>query len=172
MASIVGMDLGFRNTGLVTVDVATYCVTDATTLTTKPEAKKQNLYKAPDDVRSCTEMASQVLRYIRQVEPRVLIAEIPHGGAKSHSGSRGMGIATGMLGAIAAAFPETPTLWLIPTQVRAALCGRASASKLDAQAVVLARTTYPWPTAQEHVLDAMAAVLAVMESDIIKLLRQ
>lgn len=171
--TIVGIDIGFRHTGLVLVDPGTYRVCGHAVFHTAPPSKKQDLYKAPEDLRACSEMASRILEYLRHSNPAVLIGELPHGGARSSSAARGMGIATGMLGGVVAALPELPALWLVPAQVRQAICGRAGASKLDAQRVVEATVSYRWPTVaegREHVLDAMAAVLAARESDLVKLI--
>lgn len=177
-STIVGIDLGFRNTGLVhaapTHTPIGYRILGHACVSTEKEAGKKGLFVAVDDVQQCQRLFAGVMDFITASDPGALVIELPTAGAKGARANRAMGIVTGMIGAISAA-TGLPSVWISPTDGKVAMCRKKTASKdemMDA-----ARALWPdagWPATKgkfEHIADAAAALLAAKESDVYKLLR-
>lgn len=175
---IVGVDLGFRNTGLVAAapehsDVG-YSIDKFTCIKTERAGKKKAIFVAQDDVQQCQNLFTGVMEFIRQVDPTALAVELPTAGAKGARANRGMGIATGMAASVAAV-TGLPVIWIYPEDSKKLVGGKKNASKDDMMNAV--RNTWPqveWPKAKnqfEHIADAAAALLVARCSDIYKFMR-
>jgi Holliday junction resolvasome RuvABC endonuclease subunit len=176
--TLVGIDLGFRSTGLVeAVPVHTeigYDVLSFECVKTEKQAAKKGLYVAVDDVQQCQKLYKEVAAFITRCDPTALVVELPTAGAKGARANRGMGIATGVMASVSAAM-ELPCVWIRPTEGKVALAGKKNASKEDMMGAV--RVNWPdvdWPEEKnrlEHIADAAAALMAARDSDIYKLIR-
>lgn len=174
----VGIDLGFRHSGMVaaapTHTQLGYEVLGFDCVVTKKESKKKSLYVAEDDVSQSMLLYRGIRAFLQKWDPTFIAVELPSAGAKGARANRGMGIATGIIAAIA---EETglPSVWVVPTDSKVAMCGTKTASKEDMQDK--ARELWPqvqWSTAAdqfEHIADAAAALLVARGSAVYKLLR-
>lgn len=176
---VLGVDLAFRNTGLVLAKpcladpgytiVATHCIT------TEKADKKKQIFAAIDDVRCIQEVVRELQQFIGAENISVIFAECPNAGAKGARANRAMGIATAIL-ATYVEMEKISTLWVLPDDIKKKLCGKRNASKEEIQSVVM--KVWPdaaWPKAKgklEHVADAAGALIVGRDSDIYKLLLQ
>ena len=175
---LVGIDLGFRSTGLVsaipTHTEVGYDILGFECVKTEKASKKLKIYAAEDDVSQCQKLYQGVIKFINDVDPSAIVAELPTAGAQGARANRGMGIATGVIGAVAAA-TGLPFIWVTPTASKVELCGKKSVSKDEMMDTV--RLTWPkvaWPKVKnrfEHIADAAAALLVARNSDVYKFMR-
>ncbi len=178
MPIVAGLDVGFRNTGVVLAELlpdCTYRVLDHKCFSTKKAAKKMNLYVVDDDIHSCVSMLTQLWDYTRDRGIDLYAVEMPTGGSRGARSARTMGIASGMIATYSAVCtPGTPFLWVRPMQTKIKLCGSQKASKESIQeAVISAYPDYPWPRGDkkfEHIADAMGALMVAADSEMVKLL--
>ena len=177
---IVGLDLGFRHTGVVAARPSPfgvgYDIVDFLCINTQPEHKKRGTYVSHDDIRSCQEMTRDLGAFINKVgKVSCIIAEMPPGGGKGARAVRAMGIATGMLAAIVE-MQGYPAHWVMPDESKKLVGGKKNASKEEMMDAV--RGMFPdvvWPKAKctfEHIADAVAALIVGKRCDIYKLMVQ
>jgi len=174
--TLIGVDLGFRHTGLVAASpskevVYGYEILGHTCVHTQKADKKLGLYVAQDDVSQCQLMFAGVMKFIKEYDPKGVVAELPSAGAKGARANRGMGIATGVIGSVASAL-NLPFVWVTPADSKVVLCGLRNASKDDMMNKV--KQMYPdagWPKVKnefEHIADAVGALMVAKKSDIYK----
>lgn len=173
-ATIMALDVGFRNMGVVIFDPATDQPIACRTIRTEPSAKKLQVRKADDNSRRAAEMARELADMIDRFNVKGAIGELPSGGSKSHSAATQMAAAT----AVAASVLELkaiPTEWSTPNEGKVALCGSKTASKEEmmAKARELYGKAVEFPKSKaefEHIADACAAYLAQRNGNIKRLL--
>jgi Holliday junction resolvasome RuvABC endonuclease subunit len=172
--TIMALDVGFRNMGVVIFDPVSDQPIAVRTIKTEPSHKKLQVRKADDNSRRAAEMARELSDMIDRYNVRGAVGELPSGGSKSHAAATQMAAAT----AVAAAVLELkgiPTEWSTPTEGKVALCGSKTASKEEmmAKARELYGDMIDLPKAKaefEHIADAMAAYLAQKNGNIKRLL--
>lgn len=175
---IIGVDLGFRSTGLVAAvpdhSDAGYSIDRFVCIKTEKAGKKKAIFVAQDDVQQCQNLFNGVMEFIRQFDPTALAVELPTAGAKGARANRGMGIATGMAASVAA-ITGLPVIWVYPEDSKKLVGGKKNASKDDMMDAI--RNMWPqedWPKTKnqfEHIADAAAALLVAKYSDIYKFMR-
>lgn len=180
MARVIGLDLAFRNVGVVVADhnpdkSAGLDIVHCECIQTKNDPKKKaRMYVAHVDVLDSQSIYTGLSELVGEYKPGLLVAEMPTGGSKSSRASRTMGIASGILGAFLAEHAELPSLMVTPDQSKLELCKKKTASKEEMQAGI--RKLFPkvsWPEAKtrfEHIADATAALLVARHSDLFKML--
>lgn len=176
--TIVGIDLSFRNTGLVVArpvhTALGYEIIDLCNVRTHKADKKKALFVAQDDVTECQKLYEGVSQAIASWNPTAAVVELPTAGAKGARANRCMGMATGMVAALAAS-TGLPFIWVQPDDSKIEMCGKRTASKEEM--IRQAKKNWPkapWPTSDaqaEHVADAAAALLVARRSDVYKLIR-
>lgn len=175
---IIGMDLGFRNTGLVAARPshtdAGYVIDGFTCIKTEKAGKKKPIFVAQDDVQQCQHLFKGVMKFISYYDPTALAVELPTAGAKGARANRAMGIATGMMASVSCV-TGLPVIWVYPTDSKKLVGGKKNASKKEMMAAI--RRTWPdqiWAEPEnqfEHIADAAAALLVAKDSDIYKFMR-
>ena len=176
---IVGLDLGFRHTGLVVAEpdhspAGYHLINWACFHTSNEGAKKHGLYVAVDDIQECKRIYRGVIDVINDVKATALVAETPSGGAKGARAARAMGIVTGVVAAISEQ-AGIPSVWVQPHQSKMQVGGKKNASKEEMEeAVFKIWPDFKWPKLEkelEHVCDAAAALVVAKSSDVYKYLR-
>ena len=176
--TIIGVDLSFRNTGLViaapTHTELGYDLLEVANVKTEKAAKKKALYVAQDDIQEAQALCKGIMDFIQSYDATAVVVELPTAGAKGARANRCMGMASGIIASIAS---ETglPFIWIQPEDSKMAFCGKKNAGKDD----MMKRAQELWPTAPwpknkgdlEHVADACAALLVARKSDIYKFMR-
>jgi crossover junction endodeoxyribonuclease RuvC len=179
---ILGIDPGFANVGwaLVELDGGTHKETlmGMGLIETEKSSKKQKVLTSDDNYRRAREIA----RAVRQLKPRaqVLCAE-----SMSFPRNASAAAKVAMTWGVLADFCEVedvPLLMASPKELKRAVCADASASKEQIQKALRVRFgTRPEellkesgipPSSQEHPYDALAAVVACLDSEVLRLLRK
>ena len=176
MGLIVGVDPGLATMGVVLMELFPdkEIVRGATVFTTKPETKKRAVRASDDNVRRATYLYTQLSKRLDKYEVNAICIEA-QSWPRNASASAKVGISWGVIIA-AAAERGLPMLQASPQAIKKALTGSNQASKLDVQAAVL--TLYPGmklpkqKTLREHAADAVGAVVACFDSDVVKMVRQ
>lgn len=182
MIYVLGVDPGFRHTGLVLARITheapylqlenLYC------LHAPPDTRKQKVYKSDLDFQAVRRMTEQFHKYIDVLDSdgkyvQALAIELPHAGSKSARAGHALGMAKGWVAAYAY-LQQIPVVLVTPYEVKL-ITGSGKASKLDIQQKV--RSVWPvasWPEQAadlEHVADAAAALLVALNSDPFMMLR-
>jgi superfamily II DNA or RNA helicase/Holliday junction resolvasome RuvABC endonuclease subunit len=172
----IGMDPSFTHFALVAVDLATWWPVAMTTLTTQPSDKKLGLRKADDDGRRLEILATGIRDFLLAHPPTILCCETPSSGAQSAAALKGLAYAKALLVA-ARVYHESPTIWLLPGEIKERVGGGLTATKTrvaDGVRACLARDGRPWAGAgwdltkdrSEHQYDAAAAILASRSDDL------
>lgn len=176
---VLAADIGFASTGMAVLLIqggqsslhATACAHS------KPEAKKRGIYVAHDDVRRAQHITREILRVYTDNACRGIICEIPSAGAQGAKPNRCMGIATGMIAALAEIL-RCPVEWITPNESRAAATGRQTApSGENIKRLVMAAMSVKYPDIaglkladKEHIADALAAFEAARGRQMMRLL--
>lgn len=165
---ILGLDPALCATGWAVGELAgSLELLEVGAIRTAPSPKKRGLLKAHDDARRIDELARGVLDLVARHRPKLLVVELPHGGAKSSRAARALGIATGLAATLAAAC-RLPVEWVQPDELKRQLCGSRAAGKAAVQAAVLERwPAVDWPRTKaelEHAADAAAALAVAADS--------
>lgn len=176
---VLAADIGFGATGLAVLSlrggqpglVAFSCVHTA------PEHKKRGIYVAHDDVRRAQEITRGIAEAYAANDCRGLICELPSAGAQGAKPNRAMGIATGLIAALAEVL-RCPVEWITPGESRAAAIGRQSAPKGEnIKHLVMAAMQERYPEIaglkladKEHIADALATFEAARGRQMLRVL--
>ena len=160
---LIGIDAGFQGMGYAVFSPHTKKFLEAGSFRTKKTAKKRKLRVADDDVDRCQFLVRSLNELFDKCPPIAVFVELPNAGAKGARANRAMGLATAIIVTMLES-RKIPVSYLIPSDVRKALCGKVSAAKEEAAQVVLDEyPNGPWPDVKaerEHAIDAAAALLA------------
>lgn len=176
MIRVLGIDAGFAAMGLACIDVDEKRVVAAETIRTERSTRKRGIRVADDDAERCQTLASVLDDFYRTHEPHLVVVELPTGGAQGARANRAMGMATGVVAAWVA-LHAIPAEWVTPGEVKRAAAGRKDATKAQVEEAVLEAFVWPenWgmrPTVErEHQADAAAAVMAVLDSSLLRAIR-
>lgn len=128
---ILALDMAFRNTGVLVIDKGKVVGHGLI----KTEKSKNKQLRVSDDRFDCaTQIGDGLREYIKKYKARGVIAEVPSG-TKSASVGVGFGIAIGVLATVCAEF-KLPFENVTQEQVKKAVCGKKSASKLEIMGTV------------------------------------
>jgi len=176
MGLVLGIDTGFSTMGLSLMEVSSTreYVMGGRTLTTKKSAKKLNIRASDDNMRRAREIAVELRRRLDTYDINAVCMEA-QSWPRNASSSAKIGISWGIVAAVAEA-KGLPVLQATPQAIKKALVGKNSASKDEIIAAITKRhPEIKWPKAKgihEHIADATGAVIACMDSDIIRMVRQ
>jgi crossover junction endodeoxyribonuclease RuvC len=176
---VLGIDPGFAmcGVGVVQLTAQREHVVGVSVVETKPAGKQSDILTTIDNVRRGRELAGQLNTIIEDVRPIAIAAESmsfpPHASAAAK-----MAMCWGVLCALSYRY-DLPLIQAGPKAIKKAVCGRASASKLDVQQVLskrysgaFERFTRDYPQSKhEHGFDAIGAVVACLDSDVIRIAR-
>lgn len=167
--TIMGIDPGFASLGLAVLDGA-HVLACEVVATQKEKAPRAAVRVSVDDSRRLGELCDAVVAVIERHEVTAVAVEVfttvP---GKMAGGAVKTALAYGALYALARA---RGLLWLplVPTDLKRALCGRVSASKVEVQAAVELRAPSAaallatiGKTKREHAADAIAAAIVGQE---------
>jgi Holliday junction resolvasome RuvABC endonuclease subunit len=177
---VLGIDPGFANLGWVLVELdgaaGKEVLLDMGLVTTEKSAKKQNVLASNDNYRRAREI-SRALRALPR--PRVICCE-----AMSFPRSSSAAAKVAMTWGVVADYCESEGVAMLmasPKELKHAVCQNAGASKSDVQKALRLRfgarpaellTAAGVPASgQEHPYDALAAVVACLNSETLTLLR-
>lgn len=140
MNFIMGVDIGFVNTGLslfrffIKDGKAIFKLIGVCVITTAKSDKKKNMRAADDDIRRINEITQQINSFIdkhtSKLDSLIVFAEAPTGGAQSAKANRAMGMAT-TIPAVIFEMREIPVEYVSPNDVKVAVAGSRTASKLE-----------------------------------------
>jgi Holliday junction resolvasome RuvABC endonuclease subunit len=175
---VLGLDPSLCNLGIAAIDLRLNFredrVVELQVIRTEPSAKKRKLLVAEDDARRVAELVGGLHQVIARRRPVALVIESPAGSQHAKS-ARALGLAFGAMVATAKLL-GLPLVQVTVQDVKRAACGRRDGSKEDVIAAMEQR--YPgvqWPTPAgvvEHAADAIAAVVAALDSDTLRIARQ
>jgi Holliday junction resolvasome RuvABC endonuclease subunit len=177
MSNILCVDLAFANVGCAVADVTggkpepiLYVDTIHTESPPPKKRAKMKVSIASEDLRRAKEIAVELYSLIEKYKPKVIFAEIPTGASKSSKAAKAMGIAKGVLVAIAAIY-EIPLVAITPRAAKRAATNNVDASKSEVKKSIRKEFSYfkGWLKGRggailegknEHVYDALSVLMA------------
>ena len=180
--NVIGIDIGFASLGWGIVELGRNDVriVDAGCIRTKPSQKKRNVLAASDNIRRVRELDTGLVKVFERYEPRAFAAE-SMSWPRSSSVCAKLGMAWGVVLSLANA-RRLPIVIATPMEIKTALTGNGSASKEAVRQAVLDRRGFmrlagmldkALPKGQhEHPVDATAAIITTLESDVMLTIRQ
>lgn len=181
ITKILAVDIGFGSTGMAVVAITPGGQPELYTYTclhTKPEHKRRGIYVAHDDVRRAMDITRGIRDYYMLNGCAGLAVELPSGGAQGAKANRAMGIATGLVAALAEV-SLWPVEWITPGESRKAAIGRETAPKgqdvkelvINAMAAKYGATLAALKVMdKEHVADALATFEAAQARQMVRTL--
>jgi crossover junction endodeoxyribonuclease RuvC len=178
---VMGVDPGLAHLGyaLVELNSSTHSVIREGgkpligLIETSMSDKKRGVKVSDDNTRRAREVYAPLLRVIQKNQVKVICAEamsFPRSSSASHK----MGISWGIIVALSCQF-ALPITQATPTEIKKAVCGSGKASKQDVQDALSTRYDIPLTmftkTQREHPFDALGAVEACLDSEVIQLAR-
>lgn len=177
--TVAGLDPSLSNFGMVKgsldLESGILTVTQIQLIETKPESKNKTVRKNSIDLERSRKLYKELTEFIKDVD--LVCVEIPVG-SQSARAMTSYGICIGLLASI-----DLPLIQVTPTEVKLAATNSKTASK--AEMINWAVLNYPeaqWLTVtrkgitnfvdkNEHMADALAAIVAGVQTDIFKQLR-
>lgn len=166
---ILSLDIGLASTGwsLFTEEGV---LTKVGCIKTKKGAGKVKV--SEDTARRFMELAKELATIVLDNEVGVVVAELPHGGAKSAAAMKSM-VGSSAVTASVIALMDVEFIWATPAQVKKAVSGRRDSSKDEIMDVVTKRypdfTGFPkYKNQLEHICDSVGVFWA-LEKDIEKI---
>jgi crossover junction endodeoxyribonuclease RuvC len=179
---ILGLDPGFATLGysLVSLTSTGELVRELGVIKTEKSGKKREVRASDDNVRRAREIYDSLKVLTSKIEPVCAICAEAMSFPRQASVAAKVAMCWGVIASIAV-LRNIPILQASPQEVKKLVTGNKSASKEDVQAALKAR--YPGPpvdspnpsfpaTQAEHPYDALGAVVACLESDVIRMARQ
>lgn len=176
MATVLGIDPGFSALGLAAVDLLPdgEALLAAWVVTTEKSSQKREVRASDDNLVRAQQLGVALEGAIRKYRPVALACEAMSY-TRMASVAHKVGMAWGTIAALAS-MHGLPVVQASPQEVKKALCDAKTASKEE---VILAiETRFPsieWPSQKglrEHAADAVAAVVACLESAVLQMARQ
>lgn len=117
---VVGVDVGFRRTGLsaIRLEANRDELYAATTVAPKPAKDSTSVAR---NVSDCWTMRDGIIAFIEEHKPTALFAEMPHGGSQGARAGYCMGMATGLILGTLAGLPDLAFELYSPMEVEVAL---------------------------------------------------
>ena len=180
MIVVLGIDPGFAAIGLATVRIDAEGETPLflEVVHTEKVARKTNTLASDDNLRRAREIAAALKSILDRIHVVAFAAE-------SMSFPRHAGTAAKIMmawGVIAAVSEQNgiPIVQASPQAIKKCLCGVKNASKEDVQGALISRygdiierLSHPLNKADfEHAFDALGAVVATLDSDVIRFARK
>jgi crossover junction endodeoxyribonuclease RuvC len=173
--TVIGLDTGLASCGLAYFDLSTrgLDLRGVNVFTSEPSPKKGHILASDDLARRAWGLHAWLVSWTAANPPDIICIEAPSWPRNASSASK-MGVAFGVVYAYAAA-RSLPLLQASPQQIKKALVGKKDASKQDvinAVEVTFTGDLWEWPpqhTLWEHAADAVGAVVACLESDVLRM---
>jgi crossover junction endodeoxyribonuclease RuvC len=176
---VLGVDPGFANFGYAVVELGRESdrVVKLGLIATKKDNNKRKTLAADDNVRRCTEIAHELVELTAHYDIVCVCAEAM---SFPRNASAAAKVALSWGSIVTLAYVQSiPIVQCSPQQLKQAVCGDRSASKEAVQEVLQRMYSYApglltsvAPSAQEHPYDALGAVVAAKDSDVLKLARR
>jgi len=176
---VLGLDPGFANVGYALVAVSADGVQVVRgsagewrmgTWKTKKSDKKRSVRASEDDVRRAREIVKSLRELLLEADVKVLCVETMSFPRSSRVAQQ-MGVCWGVITALAEVL-DIPITQATPQEIKKKVCGSGSASKQAVQKVLAEKYGLDpgdWLKSEiEHPFDALAAVGACMDSEVIK----
>jgi crossover junction endodeoxyribonuclease RuvC len=178
MPLVLGLDPGFASLGhtLVELDRERATIKAVGVFRTAKLSTKQHVLAADDNLRRARDISAFLTTLCGRWDPKAICAE-SMSFPRNASAAAKVAMAWGTIAACSDRL-GIPVVQASPQHVKLAVCGRKDASKEDVQAAL--RQRFPelpgfldkTPTGQlEHPYDAVGAVVACMDSEVLRLLR-
>jgi len=169
---ILSLDVGFRNTGWVVFDLDGKIVDCGVLMT---EKNKKHIRVADDYATRAAKLAIGLKNIVLKYEIKLVVGELPVGGAQSARAMIQMGMANAVVAAVCAIL-DIPADWATPNEVKLAVCGKRSATKDEMmEQVCKLYPSYQFPKQKnqfEHIADAVGAYLALKDiSSLMKIIK-
>lgn len=184
---VLGLDPSFRAFGWSVVELLpdSERVVAMGVIRTEKSDKKRGIRVADDDYRCALELGIGLAPLVNRLDVRAVCAEGKQG-SKSVKGAACMAYAWGVLaGVMSSKF--LPLMQVSPQEVKKAVCGIKTASKSDVAACVVRHfehrdggqdaidrfllETSKSTRQREHAFDALATVVACLDSEVIRAIR-
>jgi len=181
MIRLIGIDPGFASLGFAVVEVSSdfrrSVVRDSDNkpmmgvLETEKSDKKRAVKATDDNLRRTREMVRMLLPILAGQQIRAICAE-SMSFPRNSSASNKVGICWGIIGTLAEMM-NLPIVQSSPQDIKKHVCGRRDASKEEIQEVMAKRFSLDLDSflksKREHCFDALGAVEAAMDSEIVRL---
>lgn len=173
---LLGVDPGFAWFGWVAVRLESSGeeLVAAGVIRTRKSKKKSRTFAADDNVRRTRELSGVLRALVHQFRPPVICAE-RQSWPRNASASAKVAMAWG---AMVCAAQDTPIRQVSPVELKAAVTGDRTAKKSEVEDAVRIRwPSFPEllddvrPSQHNHAYDAAGAVIACMDSEIVRALR-
>ena len=164
MNKVLGVDIGFRSTGLALFDTDgdTPLLMKTECIQPKKDKDRKKKYVAIADMEHLVKMVRGLEIFIDGWRVKDIVVELPTGGARSSRAVRLMGMASAMIATIVV-LKGLNVKWLTPKQIKQAACGKDSAEKDE----IMAEMGKLYPSIntipkcrREHIADAIACFIA------------
>jgi len=175
VATVLGFDPGFASFGWALADLmsdGSLCLVGLGVIRTQKDNAKREVFAAGDNFNRAKEIASVLNRKVEESAPRVFCAE-SMSFPRSASVAAKMAMSWGLIAMLA----EQHKIALVatsPQRIKQRVAGAKDASKLDVQDALtklfptLPLHLQPFPKGKhEHACDALASIVAGVESDVI-----
>lgn len=176
---VLGIDPGFASFGWAIVELGASSVRPVAlgVIRTKPSPKKRRVRATDDNVERCREISEAIARLLEEHLPVAIAAEamsFPRSSAVAAKMAMAWGVVVDR-----ATLLRLPIVQATPQEVKRALTGARDASKLDVRAELVRR--FPGLAGllvgvpggeHEHPLDALASVLAGLDSEALRMARR
>lgn len=175
MANVLGIDGGFASIGVSIIELLadSEALRLSRVIRTEKSDKKREVRQSDDNMRRAGLIARDLAAIIRTYKPEAICIEAMSF-PRSSSVAAKMALTFGIVAALAEGY-DLPIIQASPQDVKLAMCGRKNASKDEICAEV--ETRFPeiaWPAQKglwEHAADAVAVVVACLDSNALKMAR-
>jgi crossover junction endodeoxyribonuclease RuvC len=180
---VLGIDPGLASCGLAVLDVAPERprVVAVRAFASKPSARKRHTYASDDTYERASALAEAVAEYLAggpgSPEPVRAVCVEAMSYPRHASAAHKMGVAWGTIAAVVSS-RRVPLVQASPQKIKTLTAGARNASKGAVALAVAARVDGleaalrdVRETAEEHVFDAIGAVLACSESPVLRVLQ-
>ena len=173
---VLGIDPGFSRVGYAVVSLDGQHVVAGGVIRTQKAAKKLRTYASDDNWQRAQLIGGRLEEILDAYPARTFCAEAMSF-PRSASVAAKMAMCWGVLAEIARR-RDLPLLQVRPQALKVAVCGKSTASKDEVKAAVLRRIPEAAlylpkaTTLHEHYMDSVGAVLACLDSDVLRALRQ
>jgi Holliday junction resolvasome RuvABC endonuclease subunit len=171
--TIISLDVAFRRLGYIVFDLALKPIVCGV-IETKPSAKKQKVRVADDNARRSAAIAAELESLIKTHSVKLILAELPSGGAKSSRAIVQMGMASTVV-AVVSELLKIPAVWCTPSEAKEALVGHRKASKdemISRARLEVKGVTLPTSNAYcEHIADAYGVMKALRHDNMVRMLQ-
>lgn len=173
-AIVFGLDPGLATLGLAVVELVPGGERVLSLAVFRSQKSKRKIPQSEDRVRRCQELTTWLTAVINVQRPAVICTEA-QSWPRNASATAMIGMAWGVIAALA----EIHGFGIVqasPQEIKKAVAGNKQASKAEIlQALELAYPLAPsWPTpasVAEHAADALAAIVACLNTPVIKMAR-